>query len=114
MNNKMLPVVVVSMLMAATAFTAAASGIALINEDQFGADWPFTKSEMHLSCLPGNAVVVMDVDTAAMYPVNGPANQQAKRRGMEPLNNVWRDNPEIAGTKVSISPVLERGLRLCK
>lgn len=102
------------LLTAASSAVFGAPAITLIDEDQFGADWPFTQPEMHLSCLPGSAVVVMDVDTAAMYPLNGPANQQAKRHGMKPLNEIWRDNPEIPGTKVGIGPVIEHGLKLCK
>lgn len=96
-----------------TAANAQAS-IALIDQEQFGADWPFTQPEMHLSCLPGNAVVVMDVDTAAMYPVNGPANEQIKRYGMKQLNEIWHDSLEIPGTKISVGPIIERGLTLCK
>lgn len=113
MNKKVLPLSV-SALLAAAVFSAAASGIVLINEKQFGADWPFTQPEMHLSCLPGKAVVVMDVDTAAMYPLNGPARQQTQRHGMKPLEEIWRDNPEIVGAKISVSSVIERGLALCK
>ena len=92
----------------------AQTSISLIDQEQLGDAWPFTQPEMHLSCLPGKAVVVMDVDTAAMYPLNGPAKQQAQRHGMKPLEEIWRDNPEIVGAKISVSSVIERGLALCK
>lgn len=40
----------------------------LISAEQFGADWPFTTEEMHLQCLPGNAVVVTDPETGGCTP----------------------------------------------
>lgn len=93
---------------------SALAGIELISKEQLGEDWPFTAEEMHLSCLAGGAVVVMDVDTAEMYPVNGMANSQAKRNAMKPLAEIWLDNPEIEGAKISVNRIIERGLELCK
>lgn len=104
-----------------TAFLAAIifaqsvlAGIELISKEQLGEDWPFTAEEMHLSCLAGGAVVVMDVETAEMYPVNGVASGQSKRNAMKPLSDIWLDDPEIQGAKISVSRVISLGLRLCK
>lgn len=93
---------------------ALAAGPQLISAVDFGAAWPFTVEEMHLSCLPGNAVVVMDSETGAMYPVNGAASSRAEQLALDPLDKVWRDNPEIEGLKISVGPVIEQGLKLCK
>lgn len=103
-----------SALMLTCAAAQAQAGLALIDQEQFGDNWPFTPPEMHLSCLPGKAVVVMDVESGVMYPLNGSASQQAKRHGMAALSEIWRDNPRIPGTKVSVNPVINRGLQLCK
>lgn len=93
---------------------AQAAGPKLISAEDFGDAWPFTAEEMHLQCLPGNAVVVSDAETGAMYPLNGPAQNRARALALEPLDKVWRDNPAIPGTKVSVGPVIEQGLQLCK
>ncbi len=93
---------------------SALAGIELISKEQLGEGWPFTTEEMHLSCLAGGAVVVMDVDTAEMYPVNGVANGQAKRNAMKPLSDIWLDDPDISGVKISLSRVINLGLKLCK
>lgn len=97
----------------APAPAAAQQSLALIDQDTFGAEWPFTQPEMHLACLQGSAVVVMDVNTGVMYPVNGVANGKAASMGMQPLESVWRDSPTLPGTKISIGPVIQRGLDLC-
>lgn len=92
---------------------AKQQSITIIDQDTFGAEWPFTQPEMHLACLQGSAVVVMDVNTGTMYPVNGVASGKANSMAMEPLASIWRDSAEIPGTKVSVGPVIARGLELC-
>ncbi|MEO1819449.1 DUF2511 domain-containing protein [Pseudomonas sp.] len=92
---------------------AKQQSITIIDQETFGAEWPFTQPEMHLACLQGSAVVVMDVNTGAMYPVNGIASGKANSMAMEPLESVWLDSTEFPGTKVSVGPVIERGLALC-
>lgn len=92
---------------------AKQQSITIIDQETFGAEWPFTQPEMHLACLQGSAVVVMDVNTGAMYPVNGIASGKAASMGMQPLDQVWQDSTDIPGTKVSVGPVIERGLALC-
>ncbi|RHW21709.1 DUF2511 domain-containing protein [Pseudomonas jilinensis] len=96
-----------------TETTQAKPGIVLISEEDFGDRWPFTQPEMHLTCLPGNAVVVMDVNSGVMYPVNGVANGKAQQMGMESLQTIWLENPNIEGTKISVGPIIEQGLSLC-
>jgi hypothetical protein len=93
---------------------AHAAGPQLISAEASGEAWPFTLAELHLQCLPGRAVVVMDVESGAMYPVNGHANAKARALALEPLEKIWRDNPAIPGTKVSIGPVIDQGLQLCQ
>ncbi|ASN71763.1 hypothetical protein 3S12_30 [uncultured Caudovirales phage] len=86
----------------------------LISAEEFGTDWPFTTEEMHLQCLPGNAVVVTDPETGRMYGLNGPANAKARQLGLEPLNDVWAESKSTPGLKQSVGPVIEAGLKLCR
>lgn len=91
-----------------------AAGPQLISADDFGAAWPFTVEEMHLSCMNGNAVVVADAETGVMYALNGVARNNASRLALEPLDKVWRADPANQGAKVDLGPVIEQGLKLCK
>lgn len=91
-----------------------AAGPQLISAEDLGDAWPFTTDEMHLQCLPGAAVVVSDAETGVMYPLNGTAKAKAGALALEPIDKVWRDNPAIPGTKVSVGPLIEQGLQLCK
>lgn len=93
---------------------AVAAGPQLISAEQFGDGWPFTVEEMHLSCFPGSVLVVSDAETGVMYPLNGTAKAKAGALGLEPIEKVWRDDPDIAGAKVSLGAVIEQGLPLCK
>lgn len=85
----------------------------LITAEDFGAEWPFTTEEMHLQCLPGNAVVVTDPETGRMYGLNGPANAKARQLGLEPLNQIWAESSSVPGTRVSVGAVIEAGIKLC-
>ncbi|WP_313056200.1 DUF2511 domain-containing protein [Stutzerimonas nitrititolerans] len=86
----------------------------LISAEDFGDAWPFVPEEMHLQCLPGNAVVVTDPETGRMYGVNGAASGKARQLGLEPLDHIWRADSAIYGAKVSVAGVLESGFALCK
>ena len=86
----------------------------LISAEEFGDAWPFVPEEMHLQCLPGNAVVVTDPETGRMYGVNGVANGKARQLGLEPLNNVWAESESIPGSKASVGAVIEAGILLCQ
>ncbi|WP_104097566.1 DUF2511 domain-containing protein [Stutzerimonas kunmingensis] len=86
----------------------------LISAEEFGAAWPFVPEEMHLQCLPGNAVVVTDPETGRMYGLNGPANAKARQLGLDPLDGAWAENKTIPGLKQSVGPVIEAGLKLCR
>ncbi|MFI8482986.1 DUF2511 domain-containing protein [Pseudomonas sp. NPDC078700] len=92
----------------------AVAGMQLISAENYGKEWPFTVEEMHLMCLPGNAVVVSDPESGVMYPLNGIASSKARQLALEPLAEVWRDNPENPGAKVSVSRFIDEGLKLCK
>lgn len=98
----------------AFSFAAVAAQQELISADNLGGDWPFTFEEGYVACHAGNAVTVMDAETGRMYPLNGAAKGKASALGLDDLEALWLDNPEIAGTKVSVGAVIERGLELCK
>lgn len=99
----------------ASLFTAAvqAASPELISAENFGDDWPFTFAEGYVACHAGNAVTVMAAESGRMYPLNGAAKGKAVALGLDDLQTVWRDSTQIAGTKVSVSAVIERGLKLC-
>lgn len=83
-----------------------------VSSDEFGADWPLTVDSGDLSCEGSNgfgAVVFTDPD-GNEYGVNGVAAGQ----GYSPIDPIWKDDPELAGLKISIGPLIDRGLSLCK
>lgn len=92
---------------------SAQAGQQLLDAEDYGLQWPFTMPEAYLMCLDGNAIAAMDPESGVMYAVNGAANSKAKRLALEPLNSVWRENPELPGTRISVSTMIDKGLQLC-
>jgi hypothetical protein len=98
----------------AVASAHGAAKIELVSAEDYGTEWPFVPSEMHLLCLPGNAVVVSDPESGQMYALNGTASGRAAALALEPLDKVWRQDPANPGAKVSVSPFISKGLTLCQ
>lgn len=76
--------------------------------------WPLTVPEGTLLCAPygvgGAQQSVTFVANRTMYAVNGTAKGTGQ---FEAIDSIWKDNPDIPGTKVNIGPMLEKGLSLC-
>lgn len=86
-----------------------------VSRDQFGEDWPLTVEGGVLSCQPGttgsnSAVFIIAGET---YSVNGTAQARAEDYEARPLEEIWADNPAIAGAKRNIGPLIDLGLTLC-
>lgn len=78
-------------------------------------DWPLTIDGGVLSCMPQSfdAVFLTD-DSGRMWPLNGSAMSHGSRWGAEPtLDPIWRANPALPGTRISISPLADRARSLC-
>lgn len=101
-----------------------------LTKEQYGDKWPLTVSSGHIECKNNAVIFHSDGKT---YAVNGVARAQ----GYSEINTIWKDDPaffkmaaEIAKakdstvdevlrglgspTKISIGPILDSGLKLCK
>ena len=78
--------------------------------------WPFTVEGGELTCIgsvddPGVFLVTAGGE---MFALNPAAILMADRVGaMADLDPIWRDDPEILGVKVNVSPMILYGLALC-
>lgn len=82
-------------------------------ENEYGpGTWPVSATSGVLSC-EGDAVT-FEADEGDgvfnVYAVNGTAEQQ----GVQEIDPIWLDDPDIDGAKISISPFIEIGLELCE
>jgi hypothetical protein len=88
-----------------------------ISKQQFGNDWPFTVDEGLLACKirgqVGNTIVGEVIFTVGeiTYGINGIAKGTNKYAAIE---NIWSDNQSLPGTKKNISPIIQKGVELCK
>ena len=77
-----------------------------VKKEDFGDAWPFTVDAGRVQCIDG--VYAVFEAGGQTYALNGAA--KSKYAG---LDSIWRDNPELAGTKVNIGPMIELALSRC-
>ena len=73
--------------------------------------WPFTVDSATLFCTKGaDGERVTVVANREMYALNGTAKSS---KLYPPFDAIWRDDPNGAGLKINIGPMIDRGLALC-
>lgn len=88
----------------------------LMVSTDYGKVWPLTVPFVVVHCrniIAGGMnlqVVTLDDPYDNIYAVNGTAKTHSQYPDLDPI---WAANPEIAGSKISITPVIDRGLSLC-
>jgi hypothetical protein len=80
----------------------------LVTREQFGEKWPLTVDRAYVGCVIGRLALIKI--NGKTYGLTGAARAQ----GYPPLDNLWRDNPDLPGAKVTISPLTELALKQCK
>jgi len=80
-----------------------------ISNATFQGEWMLTVDSGELLCEAPNTVIFIAPD-GTKYAVNG----TAKSRGYTDIQPIWKDNPQIPGTKVNIGSLIDEGLKLCK
>ncbi|SEM67324.1 DUF2511 domain-containing protein [Halomonas caseinilytica] len=79
----------------------------MVTASEYGNDWPFTVDSGRVDCKPVDAAVFTHDGTA--YQLNGAASQ----RGYPAIDPLWRENPDIPGTKVSLGKMIDVALSQC-
>lgn len=97
----------VVLLFSASAFAATLE----VSQSEMKDAWPFTVDRGTLRCMGGLVTFEANGKT---YGVNGSAKTKGRVMGWIDVVEIWRSNPSIPGTKISISPVITKGLELCK
>lgn len=98
----------------------------LVSRSMFGDKWPLTIDKGTLKCLDYGGVVFIS-DDGQIYGVNGTAKTYGKTAGYSDIEDIWADDLETkkslmeagvsekdASSKISIGPLLDEGLQLCK
>jgi hypothetical protein len=114
-----------------TATSVIAADQQLLKAADYGDKWPFTVKEGFVACPDGQSVIFLT--GAKKYALNG----VAKSKGYTPIEPIWRLDPEMIKMqkeiaksekkslkeiqnnmgptpRVSIGPVLDKGLKLCR
>jgi hypothetical protein len=85
-----------------------------LSASDFGDEWPLTVDSGDVACVGGRFVIFVAAD-GRTYAINGAARARGKWADIAE-SAIWRDNPriQIEGAKVSIGPILDTGVALCK
>ena len=76
----------------------------LVTKQEFGKKWAFTVKQGYTYSIGESAIFNAN---GTEYQLNGAARMQ----GYKSIDSIWRENPEIPGTKVSISPFIDLALK---
>lgn len=90
-----------------------------VNQSEYGKEWPFTVSEGIIYCetIPNqrpNIVILTFKVGSKEYALNGLAKGRTAKRGYRDIVEIWKDDPEIPGTKISVGPLIARGQALAE
>lgn len=86
-----------------------AANEAVMSSADLGNEWPLTVEAGIVRC-EGAGEVYFEAE-GTIYAVNGTAQGASDAPEIDPI---WADDPEIDGVKISIHPIIERGLDLCE
>lgn len=84
---------------------------ALVTRDEFDDDWPLDVERGSIRGAPldnGDAILLFQVSDGTQYKLNGLASQTSA----EVIDAIWSADPDIPGAKVSIGPLITRGLEI--
>ena len=80
-----------------------------ITKKAYGKSWPFTVTSGVLECRRAHDIIL--ANKRKVYALNGNASGSKKYRG---LFKIWKENPEIPGTRIPVGDIISRGLKLCR
>ena len=98
--------------------TAGAAATADISAQDLGTAWPLMIASGTLACrsdfsAPMTQLLTITDQAGNTYPLNGAASSRARQRGWFALESIWKANPAIPGTKIPITPLIQRAQALC-
>ena len=100
-----------------SALWAAPTATVKVTSAEFGKKWPFLVGEGVIGYEPlqmgTQKLAILTFESGGKtYALNGLAKARSKKRGYLDIVAIWKDDPEIPGVKVDISPITQRGLKL--
>lgn len=88
------------------------TSVITISETDFGTKWPFTVASGELRC--DNGAVSFTVN-GWVHGVNGLAKSRYKKdANYQDIATILKENPDIPGATMDTSPIIQKGLELCK
>ena len=88
-----------------------------VSRADLGDAWPFTVDSGVVACNhPSSEIVFFTSQSQKIYAIDEVAKGMEMAKGMKryaDVREILRDHPSVAGSKVDIGPILDRGRKLC-
>ena len=115
-SDKALRIILAILLLPLIVIIAIACGSdgVMVKEEDYGDRWPLTVPEVELFCKGPYAVYVKLGDNR--YGVNGIGSTYVENNyssTSRDIEDIWRPNPQIPGSRINIGPLIDDGLKLC-
>ncbi|WP_080779902.1 DUF2511 domain-containing protein [Chryseobacterium phocaeense] len=76
--------------------------------------WPFSVDEVDVFC-SGYKEIYCKADNGKIYALNGSAKGASSHDpSISKVEEIWLDDPQFAGLKISYSDFIAEGLKLCE
>lgn len=88
----------------------------LITRTEMGKEWPLTVDYGVVACQSKTAggqslkIATFTGPDSTVYALNGTAKSHTDAA---PIDPIWAPNPDVAGLKIGIAPLIDRALTLC-
>jgi hypothetical protein len=95
------------------------AGSAVVSAEDLGDKWPLTIDSVVLRCKPHPnnekaKMVWFSIDASHFYALNGTAISNAEKHGwIKDIKPIWKKDPKYPEIRVSVGPLIEKGLSLC-
>ncbi|MES2730151.1 MAG: DUF2511 domain-containing protein [Bacteroidota bacterium] len=79
-----------------------------VTKSEYGTKWPFTVDEGYIDCVDNQEVVFRT--GRKVYSLSGATEDAQKYLNIE---YIWKEDPQVKGTKILLYPFIEKGLKIC-
>ena len=81
----------------------------LVTQDELGDRWPFTVASGYVDCIQDDTPVFRS--STRTYGLTGYGTTNL---GLPEIDPIWKDNPNIAGVKISLTPITNLARQQCE
>lgn len=93
---------------------SASSDTLKFTKDEYSGKWPFSVNEIEVYC-SGYKEIYCRASNGKTYALNGSAKGISRKDpSISKVEEIWLDDPDFAGLKISYGDFIKEGLKICE